>query len=423
MSGVKNIYPGDRCYLQKYAYILGFCFLVCAVSAQAEDKIDQRMGSTPLVGEDYEPKPETWRSQLEGALVPEVLDTPLAKFKALLDDSFHATVKGIPVNAGISGRLTPAFRYGDNSQDTDFSLLDNNNSATEVVGVVEAGLDKEWVLGGRLKLPLIFVSSVSADFDDSNANLFSGLGEREILAYIEQSKYGKLSLGYGGTATNESSEVDMSGTIVISRSRVRDLAGGLSFENDGPQISSVFANYDGLGDDYRVRYDTAKISDFTVSTSFTVDKDADIAVNWQPTLKDRRFSVTGGLARWDSGVEQLSLSASLLLDTGLNFTAAIAGQDQDDRNPFFMYGKVGWISRPFHWGPTALAVDATINRDTLEDGDKSFSTGVFAVQTLEKKGIVRGIDFYLGVRLHHYEGKDEDFDDIFATMTGIRIRF
>jgi hypothetical protein len=256
----------------------------------AQDKIDERMGDTPLAEEDEEPRPENWRDRIEAGSWPNVFLDPVDALKAILNDDFQFDVYDRPVHIGISGRFNPAMLYGDNSEESTLSFVDNSNASTNIIAVAETGLGEKWILGGRIKVPLVFRSSATADFDDSGLNFSTGeIGEYEISGYVEHEKYGRLSLGYGDTASDGTAEADLSGTIVISRSRVRDLAGGFSFRNGGPQIRDVFRNFDGLGDENRYRYDSPDFDGWRFAASHTSDNDVDFAVRWRPQLTDRHI--------------------------------------------------------------------------------------------------------------------------------------
>jgi hypothetical protein len=419
-----DAYSNQRLYRLLYP-----CVIFCTVSSMvatclAQDKIDRLLGDTPLTSKESEPDPDSRRGPLEqmkGLMFPE---RPHGVLRELLAGQYSYTILDRSVHAGISGRVTPAFLYGDNGQNNGGSLVDNNNAGTRIVGVAEVRLNEHWTTGGRVKLPIAITSSVDTNFDDSRANIsFGDFGEGELSGYLGHQRIGRFSFGYGDTASDGTSEMDLSGTVVISRSRVRDLAGGMSFKNNGPQIKAVFFNYDGLGDQPRLRYDSPYIADVRLSASHTTDQDLDAAVRWHPKIKDRRIAVAGSIVHRENGDDQISLSGSVLWNTGINFTAAIAGRNVAKRKPLFFYGKVGWIGRKLPWGPTAVALDAAYNRDSLSTGDEAVSVGGFAVQTIEKDGIVEGLDLYIGVRLHHYESNSTDYGDILAMMTGLRVRF
>jgi hypothetical protein len=84
-------------------------------------------------------------------------------------------------------------------------------------------------------------------------------------------KWGTLRLGQGDTATNGTSEVDLSGTDVAAYSSVDDVGGNFEFRDNGVgtgiTVSDSRSNFDGLSRKDRVRYDTPKWAGFFASGS------------------------------------------------------------------------------------------------------------------------------------------------------------
>ena len=250
-------------------------------------------------------------------------------------------------------------------------------------------------------------------------------------------------LGQGDTASNGTSEVDLSKTGVIAYSGIEDLAGGLEFEN-GVRIGSVFSNYDGLSRVDRVRYDTPTFAGFKLSTSWTDDNEWDLALRYAQKFNGHRFAaaisyVDGERGQGFSSDYQVSGSASVLFSNGFNLTFAAGMQDDEgtgaaQRQTKFLYGKVGWVFDIFDWGHTAFAADIAYNRNERARGDESWAYGFFAVQKIDWVGT----ELYAGVRLHELDHggtvtqvagtnfttiATSDPDNVVAFMTGARIKF
>jgi hypothetical protein len=355
---------------------------------------------------------------------PGFIAKPFSVLESLLVDQYKTEVFGRTLTAGISGRITRAFLYGNNQEDEELFFVDNNNSATQIVGTAAMDLSDDWRVGGRFKLPIIVRSSVEVDFGEDNIDFsFGDFGEEELSGYLSHAKYGKFSFGYGATASDGTSESDLSGMTVISRSRVRDLAGGLSFEGGGPRVKQVFNNFDGLGDEARIRYDSPRFSNVLLSTSLTSDGDIDIAARWEKRFDTQRLATAASFVEREDGVEQVSISASALWESGFNITGVISGQNLDNRDPFLLYGKVGWLVSPFEIGATAFGFDGAYNKNVLQNGDEATTVGAFLVQTINRDGLFHAIDLYVGVRLHHLETESKNYDDLYATMVGARFRY
>ncbi len=349
---------------------------------------------------------------------------PVDALRSDKTDTLNVTFLGYDFALGISGRINQALLYGDNGEQSDKFLVDNSNSSSRIMVRAEAVLNDRILLGGRMKLPIILNSSVGTGFDQGGIRLsFGEFGEREFDAYIAHSDYGRFFFGYGSTASDGSAVTDLSGTQVIATSAVRDFAGGLAFDQDGPRIRDVFDNFDGLLDNYRLRYDTPRFNNFAVGASVTIDGDADMAIRWENRLDDIRLAAAASLIRWHDGVEQAAVSASGLWRSGFSAAATLSAQHRNDRTAYLIYGKVGYFAGALPIGPTAFALDVALNRNVRADGDRAFSSGLFAVQTFDRDDILRGIDVYAGARFHHLESRFRTHHRLIAAMTGVRLRF
>ncbi len=355
---------------------------------------------------------------------PGFISKPVDTLRSLLADDFALELFGHTFTAGLSGRVNRALLYGDNQDENEVFLVDNNNSSTQIVGVAELPMNDNWLLGGRIKLPIIFNSSLDVDFGDGGIDFsFGEFGEGELGGYIVHAEYGKFYFGYGSTASDGTSETDLSGMTVISRSRVRDLAGGLSFAPGGPKIRDVFANFDGLGDDSRMRYDSPRIANALWSVSLTSSGDIDFAARWEKRIDDRRIAAAASIVEYEDGKEQASISFSTLWESGFNISGVASGQLGEDRDPYFLYAKFGWFATPFEIGNTAFGFDLAYNDSVRRPGDKAASVGAFVVQSIDRDGIIYAVDLFGGIRLHHLETDEKNYDDILATMIGFRVRF
>jgi len=70
--------------------------------------------------------------------------------------------------------------------------------------------------------------------------------ERKLELYVDSKRFGRLWAGQGDTASNGTSEVDLSGTSVVAYSGIADMAGGIAFSDNnvlGPRIGQVFSNF------------------------------------------------------------------------------------------------------------------------------------------------------------------------------------
>ncbi|MBL8576152.1 MAG: hypothetical protein JNK47_02915 [Mesorhizobium sp.] len=322
--------------------------------------------------------------------------------------------------------------YDDGFQTEAYAPIDNDNSSSRIAASydqdfgdwdVEAVLEAEYP---AYSTDNISVQSHSPDWDWNNTYF------RRIEVALENEAYGKLWLGQGYMASDYSAEVDLSGTTVIAYSKVQGTAGGQLFRDSstgafGPAIRSAFNNYDGLGRNVRIRYDTPKMAGFVASASYGEnvlgDNDtalADIALRYDNTFD--AFKVSGAIAyAWqENDVVIVDGSASILHEpSGLNFTFAAGSQDNGAKVGQYVYGKLGLLRDYIELGPTALTLDYYHGEDIAAAGSTSRSIGIAGVQTIKEYNT----DLYLTYRRYRYDTTTADFEDGDAVLAGARIKF
>lgn len=260
----------------------------------------------------------------------------------------------------------------------------------------------------------------------------------------ENDTLGKIWLGQGDTASNSTSEVDLSGTSVVAYSGIADMAGGLEFEN-GLRIKTVFFNFDGLSRRDRIRYDTPTFAGFTLSTSFTDEDHWDAALRYAGQFGGTKVVAAASYVEPDSTADfdyRISGSASVLFANGLNATIA-AGMDADDTSnrdasitdPYFLYGKLGYKASIVDYGTTNFSIDFTQVEDLDATGDEFQSASFAVVQNFDHVGT----EVYGAVRWHSLDAgtvvglpaAGTNFtpvvtanpEDVWAFIAGARVKF
>ena len=241
-----------------------------------------------------------------------------------------------------------------------------------------------------------------------------------------------MRLGHGSTASDGSSEADLSGTAVVGYSSVVDMAGGHFFYDPAAaalsttRVGDVFTNMDGLGRDDRILYETPGFYGFKAATSWISGGAADISVGYAGEMGPVSLAAAAAYAGYGTNTanmdNQLNGSASVLHQSGLNFTLAagkrrfnLAGRD----DATFYYGKLGYRRDFFEFGETAFAADLARNFDLAANSDEADSFGLVGVQNFKNWGT----EYYLGYRFYKLERPGTDLDRIDAVMTGVRVKF
>ena len=331
----------------------------------------------------------------------------------------------------LYGFINRAVLVSNDGDDTEYYHVDNANAQSRFGIRGKAKLTEDFAIGSHFELGLN--SNLSSAVNQNNKNTDFDLTDRIIEMFLEDDRYGKLSLGQGHMASDGSSEVDLSGTMMAGYSWIAGMAGGQLFYDkntetlSGTRISNVFDNMDGLGREDRARYDTPIFHGFQLSGSLNNDDGGDVAVRYSAKFGDTLLATA---VAWASPGDQIpdvdnqyNGSASVLLGMGLNFT--VAGGYRDLEGPrssddaTFIYGKVGYRRKFFSPGDTAFAVDFGRYNDIAQNNDEADTIGAHLVQHFDPWGS----EWYLAYRYHTLDRDNENFDDINAVMSGFRVKF
>jgi len=331
----------------------------------------------------------------------------------------------------LYGQVNKAVLFGDDGDDNNTYLVDNDNSSTRV-GLLGSIKPNDHVEIGTL---------IEVEYQTNPSNLVSqedkrisdaDFEKRHLDLWVNTHTFGKLSLGWGSTASDYTSETDLSGTSIVGYSGIADMAGGQLFydkdtKNLSPtQIKDVFSNMDGLGRDERISYDTPAFKGFVGSTSYITDGGGDVTLRYNSQIGTFKLATAAAYADFGSTSDtidnQFAVSLSILHDSGFNGIFALGTRNhkesgRDDGG--FYYGKLGYRANWCPLGITSLSVDYGRFSDIGVNDDDADTIGFQMVQDLENWGS----EVYLGYRFHKLDRKGTDFDNINALMTGMRVKF
>lgn len=335
-------------------------------------------------------------------------------------DQMVRTLRGADVR--LWGQINRAALFADNATDSEWFHVDNDSSPSRL-GLAGDYRPEGWgdvIVGGQIELG--FKSDNSAEVMFGGPDPEFKVDGRKIEAYVKSPRFGSLSAGQGDMASNGTAEEDLSGTYVTGYSQVRFAAASLVFGpgTNAPTVKSVFNNFDGLHRDDRLRYDTPVWHGFTAAVSVAGEEFYDAALRHVAEIGSHRTSAAVAIARKGPGIDQYSASGSLLLGCGLNFTAAIGGQDADGgTSPLSCYGKVGYRFDLFSFGETMLAADYARNEEIAQANDLAESFSVAVNQRVDPVSS----EVYATVRQYALERPGETVDDLWIFMSGIKLSF
>ncbi len=347
----------------------------------------------------------------------------------------------------FSGQVNQMLMFADNGFNTEFFVADNDNSGTRFRFTGNEKFDTVTV-GYRIEFGAQRNASNLLDIGGNDDGIFQ-FNDRWLDAYF-QGGWGKFSIGKGDGAANGTSEVDLSGTAVITYAGVNDTAGSFTWtfkdgskllrpdpmNPTGPSLETDVADtrsdFDGLSRNERIRYDTPKFAGFDFATSITNGKAWEIAGRYAGAIGGHKLAGAVGYvdtndrdALGQTDYRQLGSSISWLTPLGLNVTASFGyrkyfgqlkqarlavGGSSDSQN---YYLKVGWKG-----GIHAASVEAGRTDDLDLKGDKSTNLGVAYVVTPWG-----GVDFYGAIRSYTLDQIGPDPENISQIMAGTRIKF
>lgn len=373
--------------------------------------------------------------QLQGELesLKGRMPTSIEKADKTITEPPVTTIKPGNPNAKLKlyGHVNKAVLFSDDGNDDNTYLVDNDNSSTRL------GLSGSIKPNDHFELGTL----IEVEYQTNPSNLVSqndkrkgdaDFEKRHLDLYVDTNRFGKLSLGWGSAASDSASEVDLSGTSVVGYSSIPDMAGGQLFYDKNADsltdtaIRNVFGNWDGLGRDERIRYDTPVFKGFVGSTSYITDGGGDVAMRYNARISTFKLAAAAAYADPGSASDtidnQLAGSMSILHDSGLNCTFALGTRNQQESgrdDGYFYYAKLGYRADWCPMGVTSLSADYGRFSDIIADGDDTDTIGFQMVQDLENWGS----EVYLGYRFHKLDRKGEDYDNINAVMTGMRVKF
>ena len=354
---------------------------------------------------------------------------------------------GEKVALKIYGQVNRAALISDDGDSSDYYFVDNSNSSSRVGLIASAKVNDDLEIGGRFEFDSDQNKSDKVNQDDKSNVGDNKFRDRWIDAQVTSKTFGKLYLGKGSTASDGTSEVDLSGTSVVGYSSVTDMAGGIFFYDSASggfvdtdptgavsflKAGDVFNNFDGLGRDDRIRYDTPEFFGFTASASALSGNGGDVALKYAAQWGDFKFAAGAAYANPSSNGsydDQYNGSASVLHASGINLTVA-GGQRNFDTSgrddATFYYGKLGYRRQFFELGESRFSVDYGRYDDVAQNNDEAETWGFQIVQDFAKWGS----EYYLGYRNYDLDrsfdnvgGNPLSLDDIDVLMTGVRVKF
>jgi len=333
------------------------------------------------------------------------------------------------VKLAISGQVNRMVNVIDDGKNTTGYFVDSDVSNTRVRFVGTAKATDDLTLGTRLEYAVTSNESGEVNQDNESAGDFFNTRWADLT--LTSKRFGKLWLGRGDTASNNTAEVDLSKVDVLAYASVADPAGGMLFrESSGNNsltdiaVADAFNDRDGLSRQSRARYDTPTFWGFHLAGSVVDDQRADGSVWWSGQGYGFKAAAAAAVAEPNTNNASLQYDGSFSIlheGTGLNLTASAGLLDKDSEGDATnLYAKLGWLANFFSVGQTGFGVDYTRSLNLPTGRDDGYSVGTVAVQQFEKYGT----ELYLGYRLYSLD-RDvaPSVENMHVGTVGARVKF
>jgi hypothetical protein len=426
--------------------------VLAAAPAQAETAMERRVRL--LEQELTAIKAGNQPTQREAALEKRVieLENELKGVKGNVDN-VQKTVANRVVRGGrrdvtvdVYGQVNRGVLLTDDGTRTSINNVDNDASSTRFGFLAKGPMNKDVTFGANIELEIQSnPSNVVNQFNNKSSGNSAGssvtVDERKLEAWVDSKTFGKLSLGQGDMASNNTAEQDLSGTAVATGySDSETTSGGYLFGNKNlsfpyttnntltPSIASVLNNLDGLSRQDRVRYDTPTFYGFSAATSTTATIGSgagnarDAALYYSGKLSRVQVAAAAAMSFQRNSFNIYDGSISALDDSGVNvtFAAGSTGNNGANRDPRqYYYVKLGYQADWFQFGKTAFAIDWTEQTDQRQNGDYARVYGAYVVQNIDASGT----ELYLAVKNHQLFADTGSYDHILAVLSGLRVPF
>jgi len=406
-------------------------------AARADDRIDvllQRIDKQDQEIQELRQQVNELRGKAAVTQAPPPTSDAPQQYKREEGDDPMADHGNPGIQLQISGQINQAINFAGDGHDTKAYFVDNDTSNTRLRFAGVARFKENLEIGPLLEVAFSPNPSSEVSQDREIAGDFFQVRRAEVYALDE--RYGRVTLGRGSSASDNTAEFDLSlvsGPIMYSG--ISDIVGGLQFTHDGKltgtRVNQAFFNFDGNRQN-RIRYDTPTLGPAQVSVSYGADQQWAAALTfgadydrWS-AIAAGPFTMLGGLSIFSQNQHGVNFTTAgswsvLHNATGLNLTFSGGADDTSSgRTPYNLYGKLGWNTKLTSLGPTGFGVDYTWTENVSGSDDKGQGVGIAAVQVLQRYGI----ELYTQFRWYSVDrGEGPKFDDIFVGTMGTRVRF
>ena len=267
------------------------------------------------------------------------------------------------VNVSLYGQFNPALLYANNGDSSKLYVVDNQHSQTRFGLRASVDALSGWQAGSRFELGVTGDGSTDVNSRYTHDATEVALKLRWAEISFANHKYGKLSLGKGDSASNNTAEVDISGTSVAMQDKTLWYAGASNSLSD-IEVGDIYDGYDGLSRTDRIRYDTPGFAGFSLAGAYSSGDAFDGSVWYSRKYGGTKIAAGLGIANPGDIMSDADLlytgSASILFPIGISATFSGGLMDKEAENldnATFWWTKLGYRTKFYDAATTAFSID------------------------------------------------------------------
>ncbi|NQV82978.1 MAG: hypothetical protein HQ494_04080 [Rhodospirillales bacterium] len=300
----------------------------------------------------------------------------------------------------MSGQVVSALWNGDDGSSNSTFISGGRVTATRVRWIAQGSLNADVTAGATIEIDLPFANNPSGNtlggtgnatqnVDGVDTNAAATWGVRHQYVWVNHKKFGKLSLGNTGAASEGIAETDLSGDHgATSLMGNNSYGSGIAFvETSGTTPSAtamtpggVFSNFDGAGRIEVLRYDTPTFYGAQLRAGFINGGTWDVGLFYgakfgafqvkasagyydtSATSATQNFRTAGSIAvLHDSGLNASFSTGKNNIKSGNNFNSVQTSID----DPTNVYWSVGYKAKLFGVGGTNFNVKYKNTEDLI----------------------------------------------------------
>lgn len=336
------------------------------------------------------------------------------------------------VNVSLYGQFNPAALYVNNGDSSKLYVVDNTHSQSRLGLRARVDTTSGWQVGGR------FEFGISGNASDDVNNWYTENASEEffVLRWAEISftgeSYGKFSLGKGDSASNNTAEIDMSGTAVAMQDKTRWMASATLWYDGSADVLSelevkdIFNGFDGQSRTDRIRYDTPAFAGFSLAGSYSSGDAFDGSAWYSREFSGTKVAAGLGVANPGDIIPGADLlytgSASVLFPVGISATFSGNLLDKKEEgldDATLWWTKLGYKTSFYDAATSAFSIDYGESENISLNDEKGSTWALAAVHDMHEWGT----EFYAIYRMYTADSKRGDFDDVNSVMAGARLKF